>query len=326
MGARAWAAAVEPLGSQLAGSVRLPRAPPPRDGRVVLGGRRDRPSALAAAAQRGRPLDASSRMASRPRPLRCVALGTIGGPCWAALFRSRGGGPLESGAETKDSKAPPPGLALPHFSIRLPDVELPHRRKSGEERDKLHRLVICASPRALPRRQAARARAHTPHPGHGLMAATSRKPAAAAASAVAPRRVLEMMKEATGASDEDICVMLQLCGGDANEATTKLLESEASIRARGLGRGRRGGGGRGRERSRPRACYSDARALCAIDGSRPAPASPGPPTPGDPPPTGDRGRASPTAPCRPPANRACCASLSSPPLSPASLPQIPSSA
>jgi len=43
---------------------------------------------------------------------------------------------------------------------------------------------------------------------------------------VAPKKVLEMMKEATGASEEDICVMLQLCNGDANEATEKLLESE----------------------------------------------------------------------------------------------------
>ena len=51
------------------------------------------------------------------------------------------------------------------------------------------------------------------------------------ASNVAPRRVLEMMKEATGASDEDICVMLQLCGGDANEATEKLLESGRPARA-----------------------------------------------------------------------------------------------
>ncbi len=38
-------------------------------------------------------------------------------------------------------------------------------------------------------------------------------------------RVLEEMKAATGASEEDICVMLQLCNGDANEATEKLLES-----------------------------------------------------------------------------------------------------
>jgi hypothetical protein len=51
----------------------------------------------------------------------------------------------------------------------------------------------------------------------------------AAKAAVAPRRVLDMMKEATGASDEDICVMLHLCGGDANEATTKLLESKLSV-------------------------------------------------------------------------------------------------
>jgi hypothetical protein len=54
--------------------------------------------------------------------------------------------------------------------------------------------------------------------------------AAKGSNAVAPRRVLEMMKEATGASDEDICVMLQLCGGDANEATEKLLESERAAR------------------------------------------------------------------------------------------------
>lgn len=42
-------------------------------------------------------------------------------------------------------------------------------------------------------------------------------------------RVLEEMKAATGASEEDICVMLQLCNGDANEATEKLLESELSV-------------------------------------------------------------------------------------------------
>jgi hypothetical protein len=45
-------------------------------------------------------------------------------------------------------------------------------------------------------------------------------------SSVLPKKVLEMMKEATGASEEDICVMLQLCNGDANEATEKLLESK----------------------------------------------------------------------------------------------------
>lgn len=43
---------------------------------------------------------------------------------------------------------------------------------------------------------------------------------------VASKKVVEMMKEATGASEEDICTMLQLCNGDANEATEKLLESK----------------------------------------------------------------------------------------------------
>ncbi len=42
------------------------------------------------------------------------------------------------------------------------------------------------------------------------------------------KKILEMMKEATGASEEDICTMLQLCGGDANDATEKLLESRCS--------------------------------------------------------------------------------------------------
>lgn len=59
---------------------------------------------------------------------------------------------------------------------------------------------------------------------------------AASGGAVAPKRVLEMMKEATGASDEDICTMLQLCGGDANEAVAKLLESEPGAHSDGGGR------------------------------------------------------------------------------------------
>lgn len=83
------------------------------------------------------------------------------------------------------------------------------------------------------------------------MAATSRKGAAAASAAPAPRRIIEMMKEATGASDEDIVTMLQLCGGDANEATTKLLESEPCFRAvvskgKGLEEERQKGGKRNR--------------------------------------------------------------------------------
>jgi hypothetical protein len=41
---------------------------------------------------------------------------------------------------------------------------------------------------------------------------------------VAPKKVLEMMKEITGQSDDDVCAMLQLCNGDATLATEKLLE------------------------------------------------------------------------------------------------------
>jgi hypothetical protein len=43
---------------------------------------------------------------------------------------------------------------------------------------------------------------------------------------LAASKVLAAIREATGASDEDIAAMLALCGGDANEATEKLLTSE----------------------------------------------------------------------------------------------------
>lgn len=41
----------------------------------------------------------------------------------------------------------------------------------------------------------------------------------------AHKKVIEMMKEATGASDDDVCLMLQLCDGDPNKATEALLAS-----------------------------------------------------------------------------------------------------
>jgi hypothetical protein len=44
--------------------------------------------------------------------------------------------------------------------------------------------------------------------------------------AVTNRKVLENIKEVTGASEEDVVAMLQICNGDANEATERLLESE----------------------------------------------------------------------------------------------------
>lgn len=45
-------------------------------------------------------------------------------------------------------------------------------------------------------------------------------------SSVASKRILENIKEATGASEDDVVAMLQICNGDANEATERLLESE----------------------------------------------------------------------------------------------------
>lgn len=39
------------------------------------------------------------------------------------------------------------------------------------------------------------------------------------------RKVIEMMKEATGASDDEVCLMLQLHDGDPNKATEALLSS-----------------------------------------------------------------------------------------------------
>jgi hypothetical protein len=47
-----------------------------------------------------------------------------------------------------------------------------------------------------------------------------------ASGRLAHKVVLAAIREATNASDEDIAAMLTLCGGDANEAIVKLLESE----------------------------------------------------------------------------------------------------
>lgn len=42
---------------------------------------------------------------------------------------------------------------------------------------------------------------------------------------VTSKRIIDMIKEATGSNEEDVCTMLQLCGGDANLATVRLLET-----------------------------------------------------------------------------------------------------
>jgi NACalpha-BTF3-like transcription factor len=39
------------------------------------------------------------------------------------------------------------------------------------------------------------------------------------------KKTLDAIKEATGASEEDISAMLSECGNDVNEATARLIES-----------------------------------------------------------------------------------------------------
>lgn len=39
------------------------------------------------------------------------------------------------------------------------------------------------------------------------------------------RKLVDTIKEATGASEEDVTAMLAECGGDADEATARLIES-----------------------------------------------------------------------------------------------------
>jgi hypothetical protein len=41
------------------------------------------------------------------------------------------------------------------------------------------------------------------------------------------RKVMDIMKEATGASDDDVKAMLQLCNGDVNLATERLVSERA---------------------------------------------------------------------------------------------------
>lgn len=43
------------------------------------------------------------------------------------------------------------------------------------------------------------------------------------------RKVIDTIKEATGASEDDVLVALEECGGDANEATARLIESEWGV-------------------------------------------------------------------------------------------------
>lgn len=45
---------------------------------------------------------------------------------------------------------------------------------------------------------------------------------------VVDRKMIETIKEATGASEDDIRVILQECNYDANETTSRLIDSECS--------------------------------------------------------------------------------------------------
>jgi hypothetical protein len=50
--------------------------------------------------------------------------------------------------------------------------------------------------------------------------------APAGKSGAAPRKTLDAIRDATGASEDDISAMLAECNYDVNEATAKLIESE----------------------------------------------------------------------------------------------------
>lgn len=43
---------------------------------------------------------------------------------------------------------------------------------------------------------------------------------------VPPKKIIDTIREATGASDEDISAMLAECNYDVNEATARLIDSE----------------------------------------------------------------------------------------------------
>ena len=54
--------------------------------------------------------------------------------------------------------------------------------------------------------------------------------APAGKSGAAPRKTMDAIRDATGASEDDISAMLAECNYDVNEATAKLIESEPARR------------------------------------------------------------------------------------------------
>lgn len=59
-------------------------------------------------------------------------------------------------------------------------------------------------------------------------------------TAATSKKILDNIREVTGASEEDVVAMLQICNGDANEATERLLESKLMGVAPGCRAPRRG--------------------------------------------------------------------------------------
>jgi hypothetical protein len=51
------------------------------------------------------------------------------------------------------------------------------------------------------------------------------KPAAEGRPKVPPKKIIDTIREATGASDEDIKSVLEECNNDVNEATARLIDS-----------------------------------------------------------------------------------------------------
>jgi hypothetical protein len=58
------------------------------------------------------------------------------------------------------------------------------------------------------------------------------KPAAKSAAPPPPKKILEAIRDATGANDDEISAMLAECNYDVNEATSRLIDSERPQPAR----------------------------------------------------------------------------------------------
>ena len=65
-----------------------------------------------------------------------------------------------------------------------------------------------------------------PGAAHLTRMAPARTAADSGRKPVPPKKIVDTIREATGASDEDISAMLAECNYDVNEATSRLIDSE----------------------------------------------------------------------------------------------------